>query len=98
MRQYHLAAGGESAALTPLVFSKLHRLLQHQLIGIHLGVKAVVGLQHDRQGPRADVDGAPGRDGLAGVDLGLDILQVAFPEALDGAALDMLSISSASTE
>jgi hypothetical protein len=37
------------AKRTSLVFSKLHRLVQSQLIGVHLGVEAVVRLQHDGQ-------------------------------------------------
>jgi hypothetical protein len=34
---------------TSLVLPELHRLLQDQLIGIHLGIKTVVRLQHNSQ-------------------------------------------------
>ena len=77
----------ERQSLTPLVFPKIHRLFQDQLISVHLGIEAVVRLQDDRQISRADVDRAPGSHGLSGVDVWLHVFEMSLSEALNRAAL-----------
>lgn len=41
---------------TSLVISELNGLIQFELVSVHLGVKAVEGLQHDSEIARAQVN------------------------------------------
>ena len=77
----------DSVLLTPLVFPKLDRLLRRQLVGVHLGIKTVVRLQHDGQVARTGINGAPRSNRLPGVDLGLHVFQMSLSKTLDRAAL-----------
>jgi len=67
--------------LTPLVFPEFHRLVHLQLISICLGIEAVKGLESDRKISGADIDGAPRRNSLELVDLGLDIFEMTLSKA-----------------
>jgi len=78
---------------TPLVFPKLNWLFQLQLVGVHLGVKAVVWLEHDCQVTRTGVNRAPRRHRLPRVDLGLHVFQMSLSKTLDGTALATSSAS-----
>jgi hypothetical protein len=52
----YLQAAQTGKKRTSLVFPELHGQVQVQLIGVHLGIETVVGFQHDRQVPRANID------------------------------------------
>lgn len=69
-------AGRCCKVLTPLIFTKINLLLQLQLIGIHLSIKAIVLLQHACQTSSACVDSTPVRNGLRSIDFGGNILKM----------------------
>ena len=70
-----------------MVFAEFHGLLQNQLIGVHLGVKAVEELKSDGQVARLYVNRAPRGNRFRCVDFWFDILQVPLAKPLDGLAL-----------
>jgi len=83
---------GLRAEHTPLVLPKLDGLLEDQLVGVHLGVKAVKQLENNGQVARARVDRTPRRDGFGCVHLWLDIFQVLLAKFPNGFALKRLAL------
>ncbi len=73
--------------LTPLVFPKLHGLFFSEIVGIHLGVKAVERFENDCQRAGARVNGTPRCYGFQRIDLRFDVLQMLLSKTLNGFAL-----------
>lgn len=78
--------------LTPLILSKFNRLVHYQLIGVCLGVETIIRLQDNGEVARARVNRTPRGDSLEFVNLRLYIFEVFLAEALDGLALETVSV------
>ena len=72
--QLSVLSNHKSGEHTSLVFSKFDRLLQNQLIRVHLSIKAVEWLKHDGEVSGARIYGTPWSHRFYRVDFGFYIL------------------------